>query len=61
MEENKERNQFDVQRLHNGDYVIYTSYYNEFGDRVWVGNNVCETDLLRIIDNINKAIDYSFK
>ena len=49
------RRAFDVEK-HNGNLIIYTFYWNEFGEKVWCGNTISETELRRIVEGIQKFL-----
>jgi hypothetical protein len=50
------RRAFDVERRPNGDFFIYTFYWDDMGEKVWCANSITETELRRIADGINKFL-----
>jgi len=49
------RSAFDVEK-HNGNLIIYTFYWNEFGEKVWCGNTISETELRRIVEGMKRFL-----
>jgi hypothetical protein len=50
------RRAFDVERRPNGDFFIYTFYWNDEGEKVWCANSIKETELRRIVEGIQKFL-----
>lgn len=50
------RRAFDVERRPNGDFFIYTFYWDDMGEKHWCANSITETELRRIADGINKHL-----
>ena len=50
------RRAFDVERRPNGDFFIYTFYWDDMGEKHWCANSITETELRRIVDGINKHL-----
>lgn len=51
-----DRRAFDVERRPNGDFFIYTFYWDDTGEKRWCANNITESELRRIADGINKFL-----
>ena len=49
------RKDFDVEK-HNNKLFIYTSEWNDEGDKVWCANTISETELRRIVENMHRFI-----
>ena len=49
------RRDFDVEK-HNNKLFIYTSEWNDEGEKVWSANTINETELRRIVQNMQKFL-----
>jgi len=52
---NVSRRDFDVEK-HNNKLFIYTSEWNDEGEKVWSANTINETELRRIVKNMQRFL-----
>ena len=55
--EHNGRRVFDVERRPNGDFFIYTFYWDDMGEKHWCANSITETELRRIAEGIKRLLE----